>query len=70
MANKEKRRKKFLDVDVWQKEFGIVSVRAIFDVFSQRFQIELSEMKNYSFTHCVSALRKLEDPNYIAPGRK
>ena len=58
-------RKKFLEVDVWQKQFGIVSVKAIFDIYSQKFKDD--EGKKISFSHCVNSLRKLEDPNYKVP---
>lgn len=68
MANKKKKnRKRFLEVDVWRKEFGPVSVRAIYDVFAQKFDIKTEDMKNYQFPDCVNALRKLEDPNYEPP---
>ena len=63
----KKSRKHFTDVDVWQKSFGPISVRAVYDCFAQRFGIETKDMKNYSFTHCVNALRKLENSDYIKP---
>lgn len=65
-SNKKKSRTKrrFVGVDVWRSQFGPVSVRAIFDIYSQKFNVEQHNMKNYSFQHCVNALRKLEDPNY------
>lgn len=64
MAKSKKQRRLFLSVDVWRATFGPVSVTAIYDVFQQKFGIEKHNMKNYSFSHCVEALRKLEDPNY------
>lgn len=64
---RSKVRKRFIGVDVWRKQFGPVSVRAIFDVYSQKFNVETYNMKDYSFQHCVNALRKLEDPSYVAP---
>ena len=57
---KRKPRKRFIAVDVWQKQFGPVSERAVYDIYAQRFGVELHNMKKYSFTHCVTALRKLE----------
>jgi hypothetical protein len=30
----------------------------------QEFGVEKSKMKNFSFSHCVEALRKLENPEY------
>ena len=68
-SNKSKRaaRKRFVSVDVWQSKFGPVSERAIYDVYSQRFKVQLYNMKNYSFFHCVKALRELGDPTLGTP---
>lgn len=60
-------RKRFIAVDVWQTKFGPVSERAVYDIYSQKFNVELHNMKKYSFPHCVNALRLLEDPEYVAP---
>lgn len=66
--NKKRRKKKhFLAVNLWQKEFGEVSVKAVYDIYSQKFNVDPKNMKKYSFPHCVNALRKLEKPDYIAP---
>jgi|TARA_R110000796_G_scaffold154621_1_gene271320 hypothetical protein len=62
-----KAKKHFLEVDLWQKRFGEVSVKAVYDIYSQKFNIDPRNMKKYSFPHCVNTLRKLEDPNYVAP---
>lgn len=64
---KKRPRRRFIAVDVWQKQFGPVSERAVYDVFAQKFNIELHNMRKYSFPDCVNALRKLEDPTYVAP---
>lgn len=64
---KRRNKKRFLQVDVWQKTFGEVSVKAIYDVYSQKFNVEPKNMKKYSFPHCVNALRKLENPDYEPP---
>lgn len=60
-------KKRFLEVDLWQKAFGEVSVKAIYDIYSQKFNVDPRNMKKYKFSHCVNLLRKLEDPEYIAP---
>jgi hypothetical protein len=44
-----------------------VSERAIYDIYSQKFNVELHNMKKYSFSQCVNALRLLEDPTYVEP---
>jgi len=59
-----KPRRSFIAVDVWRAEFGPVSERAVYDIYSQKFNVELHNMQKYSFQHCVNALRKLEDPDY------
>lgn len=64
---KKRQRKKFLAVDIWQKKFGPISEKAVYDVFQQKFNIEPHNMRKYSFPHCVNALRKLENPDYVAP---
>lgn len=61
-TKKKAPRKRFVAVDVYQSKFGPVSERAVYDVYSQRFGVELYKMKKYSFQHCVKALRGLEDP--------
>ena len=60
----KKPRKRFIAVDVWRSQFGPVSVRAIYDVYAQKFNVETHNMKNYSFSDCVNGLRKLENPDY------
>jgi hypothetical protein len=71
MANKKNRKKSrrsnFIAVDVWRSQFGPVSVRAIFDIYRQKFNVEIHNMKDYSFQDCVNGLRKLENPDYISP---
>lgn len=62
--NKKKSRKQFLQVDPFQVYFGAISVVAVYDVFQRTFKIEKHKMKNYSFSHCVEELRKMQDPEY------
>jgi len=64
-TRKSKKKKKLLYVDVWQREFGQISVRAVFEIYARMFEVEKEDMRKYSFTHCVNALRKLEDPDYV-----
>lgn len=64
---KRRPRKRFLEVDVWRPVFGPVSVKAIYDVYCQKFNVDMRNKSRYSFQHCVNALRKLEDPDYISP---
>lgn len=65
MANKKlKKRRLFLEVDVWRSEFAPVSVTAITDVFMQKFNLSNDEVKKYKFSECVEMLRKFENPDY------
>ncbi len=64
---KKKSRKRFIAVDVWRNQFGPVSVRAIFDVYAQQFNVEIRNMKDYSLQHCINSLRLLENPDYKKP---
>lgn len=56
---------RFKQVNVWQTTFGEFSTIAIFDIYSQKFNIPLREARRLKFTHCVDALRQLEDSSYI-----
>ncbi len=74
MANtNNKRRKKrtrrpFLAVDIWMKEFSPMAERAVYDVYAAEFKMELHNVRQKkSFSDCVNALRKLEDPTYEYP---
>lgn len=62
---KKKVKKRFIAVNVWRKSFGPVAVAAVFDIYSQKFNIPLAEAKKMNFTDCVDSLRKLEYENYI-----
>ena len=67
VKRKQTKKKRFVSVDLWQRGFGEVSVKAVFDIYSQKFQVDPRNMKKYSFSHCINSLRKLEDSEYIAP---
>jgi len=58
LAKAKKERKMYLDVDVFRAEFGPVSEKAVYDVFQTLFKVEKHNMRKYSFSHCVTALRK------------
>jgi hypothetical protein len=68
--NKGSQKKQFLAVDVWRSQFGVISVKAIYEIFSAKFGVDQSKIRDYSFTHCVNALRRLEDPTYKDPVNK
>jgi hypothetical protein len=54
-------RKMYLDVDVFRSKFGPVSEKAVYDVFQTTFKVESHNMKKYSFSHCVEALRRYKN---------
>ena len=63
-----RKRKIAIAVDVWQTQFGPSSVRAVFDVYATLAGIDPETVKSKrSFSHCVNALRKNEDPDYKDP---
>lgn len=64
ITKKTKSKKRFLQVDVWQKHFGSVSVRAIHEIYIQKFG---ASEKRESLSHCINSLRRLEDPTYQNP---
>jgi hypothetical protein len=51
-------RQMYKDVDVFRSTFGPVSEKAVYDVFQTTFKVEKHNMRKYSFSHCVQALRK------------
>lgn len=61
------KKKSFLDVDVWQSHFGPVSVKAIYSIFAEKFNIKPENKEKHTFSHCVNSLRRLEDPSYTDP---
>ena len=65
LKKKKKPRSRYKQVNVWKTHFGPIAVSAIFDIYSQRFNMPLKEAKKLNFTHCVDSLRKLEDDGYI-----
>ena len=67
LVKKRRTRKSFLEVDVWRSQFGPVSVKAIYDIYCQKFRVDTRNKNRYSFQHCVNSLRKLENSEYIAP---
>ncbi len=70
-SKESRRRFKMLSVDVWRSKFGTHSVSAIFEVYSQYFGIPSHTMKKnqkrYTFSFCLNALRKVENPEYESP---
>lgn len=65
--NKTQSKKGFIAVDVWQSHFGQVSVKAVYSIFAEVFKIKPEDRKKYTFSQCIDALRKLEDPTYETP---
>ncbi len=67
-TNKKKSTKKktFIAVDVWQKQFGVNSVRAIRSIYAEVFPLNQNK-PTPTFSQCVNALRRLEDPTYTDP---
>jgi hypothetical protein len=57
---------RFKGVNIWKSQFSEYSTIAIFDLYSQKFNISFIEARRLKFSHCVDALRKLEDPNYVS----
>lgn len=56
---------RFTSVNIWRSTFGKYAVMAIYDLYSQKFNIPFKDARKKGFTECVDALRKLEYPDYI-----
>lgn len=63
---KQVKKKSFIAVDVWQKQFGVNSVRAIRSIYQENFPVNPNK-PTPTFSQCVNALRRLENPNYKDP---
>ena len=68
--NKGSQKKQFVAVDVWRSQFGVISVKAIYEIFSAKFNVDPSKLRDFTFSHCVNSLRRLEDPTYKDPINK
>jgi len=64
---KKERRTKFLAVDLWQKEFSDVSVKAVCEIFADKNGLNLSNVNKHSFSKYLNILRKEENPDYEIP---
>ncbi len=62
---KKKRKPRYIAVDIWRKEFGPISVAAIFEVFSNKTQIPIGKVKKMNFNTIVDTMRQWEDPEYV-----
>lgn len=68
---KKKQGKHFLKgaiaVDVFQTHFGKISERAIYTVYAKTFGVNDKNMETKTFSECVNALRRHQDPDYTNP---
>lgn len=67
MKNKKEFKTKFLDVDLWQKEFSPISVKAICEIYAEKFGVQKNNINHFHFPKYLNKLRELEDSNYKAP---
>lgn len=49
---------KFLDVDLYQKEYGVVSVKAIFSLYTEKSKCTPVEFRKTSFSEMITFLRE------------
>ena len=49
---------KFKDVNVFQKEFSTTSVKAVKEIYAERYGVEKHNIKSLSFSKCLSKLRQ------------
>lgn len=65
--SKQEQKTKFIAVDLWQKEFSPISVKAVCELYAQKMNLKLSNVNQHSFPKYLNALRVLEQPDYIPP---
>lgn len=58
--NKQGRRSHFIAVDLYQTSYSPISVKAIFEIYSRKFNVPIKETHKISFRDCVEKLRELE----------
>lgn len=63
MSKKKSKSIGFVDVDLYQKVFGDVSVKAIFSIYQREFEVSSFGMSTKTFSDCLYALRKLKTTN-------
>lgn len=66
-TDKPARKREYIAVDVWRTHFGRISQLAIKSIFQKKFGISDENMKKKDFSEMVNALRRAENPDYIAP---
>lgn len=52
---------RFKDVNLYQKTFSETSVKAIKEIYAEKFQIQKHNIKTLDFSKCTNALRKLKE---------
>lgn len=60
MSKNKSKRVNFIDVDLYQKVFGPVSVKAIFAIYKREFSVSSFGMSTKTFSHCLNSLRELK----------
>jgi hypothetical protein len=61
MSKSEKFVSRFKDVNLYQKSFSATSVKAIKEIYAEKFQIQKHNIKTLDFSKCTNALRKLKE---------
>jgi len=61
MSKSEKFVSRFKDVNLYQKTFSATSVKAIKEIYAEKFQIQKHNIKTLDFSKCINTLRKLKE---------
>lgn len=52
---------RFKDVNLYQKSFSATSVKAIKEIYAEKFNVEKQNIKSLDFSKCINALRELKE---------
>ena len=65
IMNKERKKNRFISVDVWRSSFGDISVKAIFELYRTHSGCTSEQFKKTKMRDMVDYLRKLDNPDYV-----
>ena len=63
MSNNNKFVSRFKDVNLYQKGFSLTSIKAVREIYAEKFGVLKHNVKFLDFSKCLTELRKLKELN-------
>ena len=63
MSNNNKFVSRFKDVNLYQKGFSLTSIKAVREIYAEKFGVLKHNVKFLVFSKCLTELRKLKELN-------